>query len=112
MANRASSILATIANGASDSSVINVASGVVVGIEFPATMTGTTVILKSSETQAGTFISHVVSGGTSLSIPFVASSVVQINANDVTAIRQWIKISSNATEGASRSLKLIIRDIA
>ena len=111
MANRSASIAVNIANGEATSSAVGVASGVVVGIEFPATMTGTSVTLESSETQSGTYRRHFVSSGSAILIPFVASSVVQINANDVSAIGQWIKIVSNGTEGASRDLKLIIRDI-
>lgn len=111
MANRSASIAVNIANGASASNAVGVASGVVVGVQFPATMTGTSVTLTSSETQDGTYRAHYISTGTAIAIPFFASSVVQINANDVSAIGQWVKIVSNGTEGASRDLKLIIRDI-
>jgi hypothetical protein len=111
MANRSAKVAVNIPNGSTTSTAVGVPSGVVVGIQFPATMTGTSVTLTSSHLQSGTYRNHYIAAGTALTIPFVASSTVQINANDVSALSQWIKVISNGTEGASRDLKLIIRDI-
>ncbi len=111
MANRSASVAVNIANGATTSTAVGVVSGNIVGIEFPATMTGATVTLTSSKTQTGTYKAHYISAGTALSIPVVANSIMQVNVNDVSAIGEWVKIVSASTEGGSRDLKLIVRDI-
>ena len=96
---------ATIANGATESGVIDLSGGKVAAIEFPAAFTGATVTLKAADKQDGTFKAVVNDTGTAYSITVTANSIVALDSVSlgIAAIR-FIKLVSVSAEGAARSL--------
>lgn len=112
MTSRSSKITVTISSGATDSGEIPVPSGSIVGVQFPAAMTGTSVSFKTSGDTNATKLLHYVKAGTLLSVPKVNSGIVQLDANETSAMGQFIQVVSTASEAADRTLFLIIRDIS
>ena len=112
MGSRATAQIVTIANGATSSGIIKVPSGHIVGVEFPAAMTGTSLTFQTASNESETFKNVYKSGGTTqLSVSKQDNGVVQIDVNDSIGIMRFLKIVSNSSEGADRTLKLIIRNL-
>jgi len=112
MVNRAGKKEVTIATGATTSSAIAISYGFIVGIEFPASMVGTSVSFTVADLSTDTFKALYGTTGALFTVPVVASGIVQVNANDVSSLGGFIKVVSNATETSGATLKLITRDIS
>lgn len=112
MTSKTSRIIFTIPSGSTTSNTVHIPSGSIVGVRFPATMTGTSISFKTANNIDDTPVAHYASTGSLLSLTFVASIVQQINANDTSAMGHYVQIVSNGTEGAERTLYLIVRDLS
>jgi hypothetical protein len=64
-----------------------------------------------SDTSGGTFVAVQDGNGNDLSIAVTASKFIPINNLAVTAGVRFIKIISNASEAAQRSIKLVTRAV-
>lgn len=97
-----------IANGASNSDTVDLAKYVLAGIIFPATLTGTAVTIQISQDQST--YNTVSRGGSDISVSFVASKAVLIDTGYQTleGLGRYLRVVSNGTEGAARSLVLIL----
>lgn len=101
---------ATIANGATTSGAVDLKNKTLVGIEFPAALTGTSVSFTVARHGSTTFLPLYTSAGTRVSVTFTASSHIGLLASDFAGCEQ-VKIVSSASEGAERSITLISREV-
>jgi hypothetical protein len=98
----------TIANGATNSGAIDISKGTVVGIEFPAAMTGTGVTLQSAPTETGTYVT-AYQGAADLAVVKQNSRLV-LNASHKLweGLGPWLRLASSGAEGAERTFKVYI----
>jgi hypothetical protein len=97
----------TIANGASASNALDIrefASGM---IRLPSAMTGTAFAIHGCDTVDGTFVAIEGTDGNALAMTFAVSTWMTVPEAVFGA--SYIKFVSNGTEGAARSLTLMLK---
>ncbi len=104
-------LTATIANGQSASAEIDLAGTTLCGLIIPSAITGTAFAIQMADASGGTFIAVQDGSGSDVSIAVAASKYIPINNLAVTAGLRFIKIVSNGTEAAQRSIKLVTRAV-
>lgn len=97
--------VATIANGATTSDVIDVKGYAIHGLIMPAAFTGASVSFTVSDVHDGTFVALYDSAGVLVSVPVVASRAYDLPAE--LAVWPFVKIVSASAEAAARSLKVL-----
>lgn len=98
-----------IANGATESSLINLKGFVLVGITTPAALTGTALTFEScSSTGTGCIPVKTSTSGTALSYTVTTSSYYAITPTDFQGV-QYLKIKSGSAEGAARTLVISLK---
>jgi hypothetical protein len=100
----------TIDNGASASDEVDLDGMVPVGIVFPAALTGTAVTFEMALASGGTFVPVYDDAGAEYSVTFTASIYHALKYQYFIGAR-YIKVVSNGTEGAERTLTLQTRAI-
>lgn len=102
-----SSITATIPNGQNTSEEINTRGLQVVGIKFPASMTGLTVSFHRSPTSGGTFepVREIDNTG-AFSLPVTSSSYIPMKAERLLGV-QFLKIVSASNETGAKTIELV-----
>ena|SRR3990167_3423606 len=95
---------ATIANGATSSGAIPNAGWAIASVVTPSAFTGTAISFTVSDGQNGTFSALYDKTGTLVSVPTAASRATDLPAELMP--HPWMKIVSNAAEGAARTLTL------
>jgi hypothetical protein len=101
---------AVIANGATKSNAVLLSPNTLVGVLFPSEMTGTTISFEVCDTENGTF--SAVNNGGAYTITKANSAIEPVASLVGNACLKWVKIVSNATELAERTLYFITRDIS
>lgn len=105
----------TIASGGTVSGIVDIGGSTLVGVLFPAAMTGTAVSFKTAYLPDDT-IANVLpvydNAGAAVSVTKVNSAVCNIPPANVAAVGRQVAVVSNGTEGADRIVTLIVRDIA
>ena len=102
-----SSITATIANGQTTSGEIDTRGLQVIGIKFPASMTGATVAFHRSPTSGGTFepVREVDNAG-AFNLPVTSSSYIPLRAERLLGV-QFLKIVSASAETGAKTIELV-----
>lgn len=104
-------LTATIASSGTTSSAIDLYGAALVGIILPASMTGTAISLQMSNSISGTFVTVQDGDGADLSIGIAASKYVPLNNLALAAGLRFIKLVSNASEAAQRTITLVTRAV-
>lgn len=100
-----------IANGATESSLINLSGFSLVGITTPAAFTGTALTFESCASDGSSCIPVKTSAaGTALSYVVTTSSYYAISPIDFYGIA-YLKIKSGSAEGAARTLLCSLKGI-
>lgn len=100
---------ATIANGATSSEAMDLRGLALVGVQFPATFTGTTVTFTMSDSFAGTYVPVYNSAG-AISYTIAQARYYAIDPKDFHGIR-FLKIVSGSAEGGARTVKLSFKSL-
>ena len=100
--------LATIANGATESSEINLNGKTVCGLIMPSAFTGTTMTFKGARTVGGTFVTLKDTSGTDKSITVGTSRYIILDPADFAGIEN-LKLVSGSAEGAARDVYVATR---
>lgn len=98
-----------IAASATSSAPITTNGMSLCGAKMPATFTGTAITFEMCDTVGGTYV-PVIKGGTPLSYAVLASQYIVIDSNDFKGI-MFLKIKSNATEAAQRTMVCSLKGI-
>lgn len=100
---------ATIANGATISDGIPLLSGTITGLILPAAFTGTALTFQVSQ-DGSTYTALYDSSNTAESMTVAQGRAYSVNPA-VFAGWQYAKVVSNAAEGASRAVMLVVRPV-
>ena len=100
----------SIASGASTSDEIDLSGTTLCGVYMPSAFTGTGITFLASTTTGGTFVSVRDGGGSAIVKTVAASQYVRLDPSDFIGIR-FLKIVSNGTEAATRTLTFAARPI-
>lgn len=102
----------TIASSGTTSDAVEITRSEVVGIRFPATLTGTAVSFLTSESYDGTYIPLYDDAGNLFTVtPTGALAIASLNPAEVVGLLNYVKIVSNATEGAARTLAIVYKEL-
>ena len=101
---------AVIANGQTTSDAIDLFGTTLVGIQMPATFTGSSISFEAATTLGGTYQPITNSGGNSISATAAGGKFISIDPSDIAGV-QFIKIVSDSAEGAERTLELVTRPV-
>lgn len=96
----------TVPSGASLSADVDLEQVDLIGVRVPATVTGTALTVKTSNSTTGTFNGYYPAG-TELSYAIAGGEDIQFNPP--IAIAKAVKIDTGANEGADRTFTLILR---
>lgn len=99
-------VTVTIAASGTTSAAVAVGAGVPVGIAFPAALTGTAVTFQVS--QDGVTYRNLYDAGAAYSVTFTASVYEGLKAA-LFAGAAFVKVVSNGTEAAERTIELVTR---
>ena len=107
----------TIANAGTTTAAVdtgllsNYSKTQLVGVTFPATMTGTTMTFQRATTETGTFTAlREVGGANAYSITVTASTTVPLDPR-VFLTAPFIKLVSGSSEGAARTITLHFHEV-
>jgi hypothetical protein len=107
---------ASIANGASQSGVIDLEGYRLVGLIMPATWTAASVTVLAAPTADGTFVPVHLDEGTELTITADGSRAIGISGTKAEALAMWRFLrlrsgthASPVAQGAQRAIHLICR---
>jgi hypothetical protein len=93
-----------IANGDTESGVINTGGMCLCGIFLPAAFTGTALTFEACDTSAGTFVPVMsTTSGTALSYTVAQGTYCAVDPKDFQGIR-FLKLISGSSEAAARTL--------
>lgn len=97
-----------ISSGATASATIDMLNYVLVGIEFPATLTGTGLTLTVSQDDS-TYVT-VSQGGSDVTITKQNSKLVLVGSTYRTleGLGRYLRLNSSGAEGADRTLKVYL----
>jgi hypothetical protein len=99
---------ATIANGASTSSAIELGNATVVGVYIPAAFTGTAITFTACSTATGTFSPLKDGAGAAISKTVAAGDYIYLDPVLFAGVA-FVKIVSGSAEAAARTLTLVAR---
>lgn len=100
---------AVIASSGTASGAIDLGDDDLVAIITPAAITGTAISITASTSLAGTYVTVQDGDGADLSLAVAASKYIPINNLALTAGLRFIKLVSNASEDAERTITLVQR---
>lgn len=98
-----------IANGATDSTAVDLGEGVLCGLQF-ATMTSTAMTLHSADAIDGTFALVLLRSG-AFSITMATDRYITLLSEETRGLR-FIKLIAGSAEGAARTVKTYVRNIS
>ncbi len=104
------SIAATIPASGTTTAAIDLGGTSLVGIQLPASFTGTGLSFQVATTLSGTYQGVIDGSGTTLLKTIAAGKYLMLDPSEFAGI-QFLKIVSNATEAAQRDLTLITRPV-
>jgi len=97
-------LTATIANGQTDSGVIDLSGLELVGFFIPSNFTATSITIKAASSAGGTFVTAQDGYGSDYSITVGASKYVPIHNFNVIAGLRFIKLTAGATQTPSDAI--------
>jgi len=102
---------ATIASGQTTSGAVCIGRRILAAIQTPAALTGSALAIHASTTESGTYAPVYDSDGVAVSVAAAASRFIGLSQGeaDATYGALWVKLVSNASEGADRSFTLSLR---
>ena len=104
------SVSATIASSQTTSDAVDLAGTTLVGIQLPASLTGTALSFEAATTSGGTYQQVIGGGGNVLSKTVSGGKFLSLDPAEFAGV-QFLKIVSDASEGAERTLELITRPV-
>lgn len=100
-----------IANGQTTSAAIDLSNGSPCAIYLPASFTGTALTFTASTELAGTYQSIRNADGTALTLVVAQGNMYKLAPADFIGVK-YLKIVSDSSEGAERTINVAIRDFA
>jgi hypothetical protein len=94
----------TIANGQTDSNVVDLNGLELVGFFIPSNFTATSLTIQTSTAVNGTFVIAQDGFGSTFTIPVAAGKYVPINNFNVIAGLRFIKLTAGATQTPSDAI--------
>jgi len=102
---------ATIAASGTTSDVVDLNLGQLVGLIFPASMTGTTLTFTMSTASGGTYVGvKDVGGASDYSITVTSSKYVPIDPRVFCGVR-YLKLVSGSTESGAKVITCVFRPV-
>lgn len=102
---------ATIANAAATSDAVELNLGQLVGLIFPASMTGTTLTFTMSTSSGGTYVGvKDIGGAADYSITVTSSKYVPIDPRVFCGIR-YLKLVSGSNETGAKVITCVFRPV-
>lgn len=101
----------TIANGGTDSTVLQLGEHTFLALGMPASFTGTTITFKASSSEGGTFTIVKDDAGADVSITVGASRWVALQSAVMAKLAafRWLKLVSGSAEGAARTIEVVLK---
>lgn len=99
---------AVIPSGTQPSNTINTNGLILSGLHFPSAFTGTKISFTASDSESGPFHPLYNSASVLVELTVSADKVFALNPDDFRGFR-YIRIKSNATEAADRSIVYSLR---
>ena len=108
---KAKQVTVTIASGGTTSGAVRMDNYMLAGIITPSALTGTAFTFTVSNTFAGTYVPVYDANGNQVSVPAAVSRALGVSGAEADALAPWpfVKIVSNAAEGADRSVTLCFK---
>jgi len=100
-------MIATIASSTTTSAAIDLCGNTIVGIVMPAAFTGTAVTFTGA-VDGSTYLPLVDTDGDALSVTVAVDTHIMMQPTDLVGVSD-IKIVSNDTEAAERTITLVVR---
>ena len=102
---------ATIANAAATSDSVELALGQLMGLIFPASMTGTTMTFTMCQTLSGTYVGvKDVGGAADYSVTVTSSKYVPLDPR-IFAGCKYVKLVSGSSETGAKVITCVIRPV-
>lgn len=101
----------TVANGATNSSQIDLKDKTLLGLFMPAAFTGTTITFLTSQVLGGTDVTVTDGAGTDYSVTVAASKYVPVDPQKFLGVR-FLKVKSGSTEGGARTVGISSRSMS
>jgi hypothetical protein len=98
----------TITGGGTTSGVFTTQGLGLVGLQMPATFTGTTMSFLGSNDGGATYLALYNTSGSALSVTVAASRLILFTPGDLVGV-QFIKLVSGSTESSDRIIQVITR---
>lgn len=105
-------VVATIANGATLSDAVALGPAVICGMILP-TLTGTTLSIQGCDTSGGTYatLKDINGVAATITVATVGAGAYLYIDPLITAGWPYVKLLSQAAEGAARAIKLLVRPV-
>lgn len=103
-------LVATWTGAGTPSDALYIGDSAVLGIEMPATFTGTTLAIHGCSTSGGTFAALQDYAAAAYSITVAANKRIYIDPL-ITAGWPWIKLVSGSSESAGRTVNVMCRPV-
>lgn len=101
----------TIASGQTTTPAIQLSSYTLAGVQFPSSMTGTSLTIYTSNDTASASFKQVMYEGSAVTISVTADKYNQIQPSKVYGLLRYIKLVSSSSEASSRTLVLFLRPL-
>lgn len=105
-----SSVTAAIASGQTVSEAVDLAGTTLVGIQLPVALTGTALSFQAATSLGGAYQQMIDGNGNALSKTVSQGKFLTLSPAEFAGV-QFLKVVSNASEGASRALELVTRPV-
>lgn len=103
-------IAVTISSGGTTSTVADLSGKALVGMHLPAALTGTAVTF-TVDNGSGTYNTLADGAGADVSKTVAASKFINLAPSDFAGVNK-LKVVSGSSEGADRTITLVVRDLA
>lgn len=103
-------VSAVISSGQNASAAVDLVGTTLVGIQLPATFTGTSLTFQMATSAGGTYQTMIDGSGTTLTKTIVQGRYLLLDPAEFAGV-QFLKVLSGATEGAARTLELVTRPV-
>jgi hypothetical protein len=100
----------TVATSTTVSAAVDLHGCALVGIQLPATFTGTALTFQAATTLTGTYQAVYGTGGSAVSYTVAQGRFIALDPATLRGIR-FLKVVSGSAEGANRDIELVVRPI-
>lgn len=105
-------LTATIAFGSQVSPILNLPAGGIVGVAFPAALTGTSLTFEGTIDGVNFFTIYKIDQTTLLSAPFIANAIITIPPIETAAVPKRFRLRTGANEAAQRKIHILHRALS